>query len=521
MTETRTETKTGKKAEPDVLHYSNYRTFLQDHYEFKKAEQPVFSHRYFARKAGISSPNYLKLVMDGKRNLTKKTLLKFAAALGLKGVRAEFFENLVFFNQTASLPERNIYYGNILRVRAKAGLRKLDEAQFQLFSDWRHIVVRELAAAKGFRPDARWIVKKLGKVISEKEAEESLKLLSVLGLLKRTANGFMQTDINITTSDEVRSLLVKNLSPPDDPHGRDRPGQPARIAAGHLIHHHTHPCQGLSQDKRADPADAQGTAQHGGGTRSGRGRDPGQHPAVPAHRIFWLAMGRFRKCLLAASLASILAAGCNQGTEVGNPEITIAARFSLDDSDGSVTIPEMHLTVTGMDWTKGADSGACWNEPNGYAVDLADTASQLPMVTVRNSDWDWAEMLLQAPLGEPGLPDTSAFADWSNPRYAKLIKVTGTDTLRFLFEMPVDLRINLTFDESTIQSWRKHQTITVQIHFDVGRWAYWLGPNSDYRFRLDGKRARYVLLSPIENAAVYESMKATLPSAFPANNRLY
>jgi uncharacterized protein (TIGR02147 family) len=37
-----------------------------------------------------------------------------------------------------------------------------------------------------------------------------LKLLSVLGLLKKTANGFMQTDINITTSDEVRSFLVKN-----------------------------------------------------------------------------------------------------------------------------------------------------------------------------------------------------------------------------------------------------------------------------------------------------------------------
>ncbi|HKP95003.1 MAG TPA: TIGR02147 family protein [Fibrobacteria bacterium] len=199
-----------EKPEPEILHYSNYRTYLQDYYEYKKAEQPVFSHRYFARKAGITSPNYLKLVMDGKRNLTKKTLLKFATALGLKGMRAEFFENLVFFNQSASLPERNSYYGNILRVRAKAGLRKLDEAQFQLFSDWRHIVVRELAAAKGFRPDARWIAKKLGKVISEKEAEESLKLLSILGLLRKTANGFMQTDINITTSDEVRSLLVKN-----------------------------------------------------------------------------------------------------------------------------------------------------------------------------------------------------------------------------------------------------------------------------------------------------------------------
>jgi uncharacterized protein (TIGR02147 family) len=202
---------TPAKAEPEILQYSNFRTYLRDFYEHKKAGQPGFSHRAFTLKAGISSPNYLKLVMDGKRNLTKKTLVKFLAALGLKGKRAEFFENLVFFNQSTSLPERNLYYANILRVRAKAGLKTLDEAQFQLFSDWRHIVIRELAAVKGFRPDARWIAGKLGKSVTEKEAEESLKLLASLGLLKRTANGFAQADANITTSDEVRSLLVKNF----------------------------------------------------------------------------------------------------------------------------------------------------------------------------------------------------------------------------------------------------------------------------------------------------------------------
>jgi uncharacterized protein (TIGR02147 family) len=198
------------KNEPDLLQYSNYRTYLADYYEFKKAESSVFSHRFFAKKAGISSPNYLKLVMDGKRNLTKKSLVKFAAALGLKGTRAEFFENLVFFNQASTLAERNGYYGNILRTRAKSGLKKLEDAQFQLFSDWRHIAVREMAATKGFRPDARWVAKRLGNAVTEKEAEESLKLLAVLGLLKKTANGYMQNDVNITTADEVKSLLVKN-----------------------------------------------------------------------------------------------------------------------------------------------------------------------------------------------------------------------------------------------------------------------------------------------------------------------
>lgn len=199
-----------EKQEPDVLQYSNFRTYLNDFYDFKKIQLSAFSHRYFAQKAGITSPNYLKLVMDGKRNLTKKTLVKFQVALGLKGKKAEFFENLVFFNQSTSLAERNLYYANILKVRSKTGLRKIEEAEFQLFSEWRHIVVRELAAVKGFRADPRWIAKKIGAGVSEKDAEDSVRLLSALGLLKRTANGFKQTSVNITTSDEVRSLLVKN-----------------------------------------------------------------------------------------------------------------------------------------------------------------------------------------------------------------------------------------------------------------------------------------------------------------------
>ncbi len=201
---------TPSKVDPEILHYSNYRIFLRDFYEARKAHQASFSYRYFAQKAGIPSPNYLKLVIDGKRNLTKKSLVKFQSALGLKGQRAEFFENLVFFNQSDTLAERNLYYHNILKVRARAGLRKLEENQFLLFSDWRHIAIRELASLKGFRPNSQWILKKLGKGISEKQVEESLALLSELGLLKRTANGYAQSDINITTSDEVRSLLVKN-----------------------------------------------------------------------------------------------------------------------------------------------------------------------------------------------------------------------------------------------------------------------------------------------------------------------
>ena len=66
-----------------------------------------FSYRSFARAAGFSSPNYLKLVIDGQRNLTAEMAARFAQACGLLGSAADYFCTLVAFNQARSAPEQD------------------------------------------------------------------------------------------------------------------------------------------------------------------------------------------------------------------------------------------------------------------------------------------------------------------------------------------------------------------------------------------------------------------------------
>ena len=85
--------------EPDILQYTNYRVFLRDYYDFKKKTSPAFSLRFFANKAGLSSHAHLKLAIDGKRNITKNTVVKLITGIQLDTKRAENFECLVFFNQ--------------------------------------------------------------------------------------------------------------------------------------------------------------------------------------------------------------------------------------------------------------------------------------------------------------------------------------------------------------------------------------------------------------------------------------
>lgn len=195
--------------EPDILQYTNYRVYLKDYYEYKKKHSVAFSLRYFAEKAGLSSHAHLKLVIDGKRNITKGTVTKLVVGLGLDDRRAEYFENLVFFNQAGDDKEKQLFYEKLLKVSPHSRLRKLEDAQFRIFREWYHSVIREMATLQGFRGAPEWISQHLAGGISPSQAGESLKLLVELGLLTRTANGYKQQNALLTTDDEVQDMLVK------------------------------------------------------------------------------------------------------------------------------------------------------------------------------------------------------------------------------------------------------------------------------------------------------------------------
>ena len=195
--------------EPDILQYTNYRVYLKDYYEYKKKHSAAFSLRYFAEKAGLSSHAHLKLVIDGKRNITKGTVTKLVLGLGLDARRAEYFENLVFFNQAGDDKEKQLFYEKLLKVSPHSRLRKLEDAQFRIFREWYHSVIREMATLQGFRGAPEWIAQHLAGGISPSQAGESLKLLVELGLLTRTANGYKQQNALLTTDDEVQDMLVK------------------------------------------------------------------------------------------------------------------------------------------------------------------------------------------------------------------------------------------------------------------------------------------------------------------------
>ena len=61
-----------------LFDYDDYRRFLEDYFEEQKSLKPVFSHRFFAAKAGFSSSSYCLNVIRGRFNLSIKSIDKLA-----------------------------------------------------------------------------------------------------------------------------------------------------------------------------------------------------------------------------------------------------------------------------------------------------------------------------------------------------------------------------------------------------------------------------------------------------------
>lgn len=194
--------------QPDIWKYTNYRQFLVDFYTERKRSDPTFSLRCFAKKANFPSHGLLKFLMEGKRNLSKKTLVKLMPALDLGSDQAQYFENLVFFNQATTFEEKGFFYRKLVKSPGKSSFRKLAASQLRIFEKWHTIAIREMLNLREFREDPRWISGRLLRKIDQREAFDSLAILLASGLITRTEDGFRAADPDITTEDEIRSFLV-------------------------------------------------------------------------------------------------------------------------------------------------------------------------------------------------------------------------------------------------------------------------------------------------------------------------
>lgn len=203
---------------PDLSEYMDYRLFLADFYHMKKTQTRTsirpYSYAIFSAAADIKSPNYLKMIIEGKRNLSNDMIAKFARACGLNKAQSDEFKLLILFNQAEDPADRN-YALKILseyRVESKLKLGKLDRKVFEKVPNWIGWIIFAMVDQAGVDFKIPQLKELLRGKASETEINHALEALIKSGeLMRDETTGEIKKGQSNEAPEEIPSALVRKL----------------------------------------------------------------------------------------------------------------------------------------------------------------------------------------------------------------------------------------------------------------------------------------------------------------------
>lgn len=193
----------------DVFAYSDYHEYLRDWVERERARRPSFSYQWLANRAGLKSRSFLRLVCVGEKDLSKASALKIAQALGLEGVRCEFFLVLVDLNNADDPREKALHLERLKRIAPPSRRTILSVQQYELFETWWMIPLWEVVCAVDWKEDWAGLASQLEPSITPEEARHGVELLLELGLLEKKGGRYLRRETSLHTQDEVRSRAIR------------------------------------------------------------------------------------------------------------------------------------------------------------------------------------------------------------------------------------------------------------------------------------------------------------------------
>jgi len=165
---------------------------------------PSYSLRAFARDMGVSHA-YLSLVMSGKKNLSTGSAIRFAQRLDeetsqrlLTSARENAWQTRA--SSQARPTKAAAHATNIERFQ-------LELDRFRVLADWHHLAILDLTTLTCFRPEARWVARKLG--LKTTQVRLAVKRLVRLNLLVIDERGWTKTHQHLAVPTERADAAVR------------------------------------------------------------------------------------------------------------------------------------------------------------------------------------------------------------------------------------------------------------------------------------------------------------------------
>ncbi len=199
--------------EPSIYRSTDFRKFLADYFIARKKDKPYFSHRYFCKLAGFKTPSVIKLVIDGKRNLSRTSILKVSKAIGFCNSEHQFFEALVLYNQATDAEQKRTWFFKLEELRGVTAPALIETRQHSFYKEWYNPVIRECLGIPGLQQSPEALANRIRPRISPDKIRDAIRLMESLGLIARDKKGcYNLMHQTITTASELDSEYVAHFN---------------------------------------------------------------------------------------------------------------------------------------------------------------------------------------------------------------------------------------------------------------------------------------------------------------------
>jgi uncharacterized protein (TIGR02147 family) len=198
-----------KSISPNIFDFLDYRKYLAAFFEHKKAVNPRFSYRVFARIIGLGSHSLIKMVIDGKRKLASHSVRAVARACELDREATKYFQTLVQWNHAESTQEKDLFWKDLIRQKMNLNAHNLSNPQLQVLSDWKSAVILELVREPNFEPTADWISRKLRIDVTLEDLKRILDNLKRVSLVEESSRGWRALPEQIVKGGDVPNEMIQ------------------------------------------------------------------------------------------------------------------------------------------------------------------------------------------------------------------------------------------------------------------------------------------------------------------------
>lgn len=186
---------------PQVSQYQDPVSYMGDMLRYRKLTEAQFSVLKASKGLRKISPALISLILKKKRRITLDRVEELCRLLNLNAAEKFYFRNWIASSETSSeaSPE--------LKSEAK---RK--NAGLGLLSDWLNIYVKDYFKLPKVQKNPDLLYKSLALVARPQRIEKCLRFLLAEGYLRRTLNGDIVVETNLTVADpKVSSKKIRSF----------------------------------------------------------------------------------------------------------------------------------------------------------------------------------------------------------------------------------------------------------------------------------------------------------------------